>query len=87
MKSELKIGDKLYCKKNLIDYIDYDFVAGNFYKIIKIEHSPAKYTLYIFEPLYFSSGGQVRDILIWNYFCTQKELRKLKLEKINEKVL
>ena len=61
----MKVGDKLYCKKDLQfdkinlyydgsdvfhDFDDYDFVSGNFYEIIEIDYYE-NHTYYIFGHL------------------------------------
>jgi hypothetical protein len=93
----VKVGDKLYCKKTInhhdtklafrrydiiYDYPDYDFVECNYYEIIDIRkfHDELGYE---FKSLYFSSGGILKDIHVVDYLCDEKELRKMKLNKLN----
>ena len=83
------VGDKLYCKETII-YNSNKFVKGRFYNIEQQEYSAGCIFYYISCNDY---GGwfyinkkdfETKFYYIWDYFYTTQELRKLKLDKLNE---
>ncbi len=74
----MKVGDKLICKKDIDSFKkDGEYTIGRIYDVnIKF--------FIIFSSRssrWFSDNGSF-EMMIWDYFYTKKELRKLKLEKI-----
>lgn len=67
----MKIGDKLLCKK---DYIN--MKKGNFYEIFEINENHINIINYTFAIKIYVHN------FAWEYFYTEKELRKLKLESL-----
>ena len=75
----LKIGDRLLCKRDT-DYLGK--VKDKYYTITDIADNK----------VYFSDIGNIKvyffddddDFYIWKYFYTPQEVRKLKLEKLND---
>jgi hypothetical protein len=81
----LKNGDKIFCKKIYNpDGIHYYFTVGKMYRVCKmtdkyiqeIEDDNIVYSVYL------QSDDNTKNAYIWKYFYTEKELRKLKLEKL-----
>ena len=72
-----KVGDKLTCKKVLDASIcNYSFIKGEEYEVLDIDDNI--YTIgNIFYHQYFYYE------YIYKYFYINKELRKIKLERIN----
>jgi len=85
----MKKGDKLYCVKSFIESVGpthYTWTAGKSYRITGIDIEG-----YIIESnsdnVWFENedwfGVKPEDIKYEDYFITEKEIRKLKLDKIN----
>jgi len=80
----LRVGDKLYCKKDLYNWFEED----DWYVINFIDLSDDCITLYdkygdgvdFFERSRHTNQISARPI--WDYFYTIKEYRKLKLKRI-----
>lgn len=88
----MKVGDKIYCKESRINLYNDNYLyenivtKGKWYIITEIDNEHIrissdaglffKYRL-IFNELYYSFD---------DFFMTIKELRKLKLKKINERI-
>lgn len=87
----LKIGDKLLCKDNGNDKLHYtlircdddDGVDGDsiYYFVSSITYE--KLTIYDTFGYYHPDEFGVFKSYLWNAFYTKRELRKLKLDKIN----
>ena len=88
----MKVGDKLYCKTDLIDDGGNYFKKCRWYDIIFVSDSVSFITVKSDEECggvdilvtFQLSKNNTDDHKYWNYFCTNNECRKLKLEKINE---
>jgi len=94
---KLKVGDKLLCKKSF-DLEDYEWfnqthcnatmlIKGTYYLVSDIE--TRWYTdsagVYI-EGMEFHIGEKTQyKMMLENYFYTKKEIRKIKLEKIENR--
>lgn len=82
----MKVGDKLYCYNNHIDYddtIDYrNLTIGKFYEI----KETIKTWINIIDDndnkLYF--GTKRKDFSYKKWFYTENELRKYKLKEVND---
>lgn len=89
----MKVGDKIYCKRGLYNsYGKLFFKKDNWYTIGEVRSS-------IFDTFdivvlserndsvlfYTTTTNNNNEYKYWNYFYSMKELRKLKLKKINEK--
>ena len=81
---DMNVGDRLYCK-NVI----FDFKYGKWYNI----HEVISYGPGIGMVKIIGKGYQVYDftteyvdrLYVWRYFYTEKDIRKKKLEVINER--
>ena len=89
----MKIGDKLYCiknhihNKNVLHKVNHQYTILNIFTDGEISVSSElkvdiSYKLYNDEITVWSNYYCFDDLLS-NYFLTQQEYRKLKLEKIN----
>ncbi|MCK9446679.1 hypothetical protein M0Q50_07435 [bacterium] len=81
----IKTGDKLLCKKSLIDYKE-RFVEFNEYIHIneydnEVIHVRTKTRGFYLKTVKKSLKNDHLDY-VWDYFYTQEEVRKLKLETI-----
>lgn len=84
----MKVGDKVYCKNNLIvPSGDVYFSVGYYYEIIEfgsdlvINNNEDCGCIFAFAKINIHNHWTFN-----NYFNTPKELRKIKLEEINEKM-
>ena len=68
----MKVGDKVYCKK--------DFLFTNKGKVLVIEFVDTN--SYLIDGLHFFKSDIHSDWFFGDYFLTMKELRKKKLEKL-----
>ena len=77
----MKDGDRIYCKKSL-KYDTGIFKQNSYYDIESIRRSSNPINNY--DYIYTGAFGMVKVLMenFGNHFCTEKELRKLKLEKI-----
>jgi len=88
----MKVGDKVYCIKDNIsdageEYEHVYHLNGNVYTILRC-NSKLIYTTTEnqYGDEYYSWYVESNEYKIFsNYFITEKEQRKLKLEKLNEK--
>jgi hypothetical protein len=95
---KFNIGDKVYCKKSL-HYIDgnmteFNFIANNFYTILEIPSNIDDVNCGVYlggsnndnDVFWFYEGNEHWSIdnRFYDYFYTKQELRKRKLNKINE---
>ncbi len=85
----MKVGDKIYCKKDIKF-----FKKGGEYTIDKIVGGVnIKFFLICssgcFNYHWFSNmeDNGCNYEMIWNYFCTKKKFRKIKLESLNKKII
>lgn len=86
----MKVGDRLYCKcvTNGHYWIRCDFEVGNSYVITKIDYDViyincVRFYIWINKNRVPDSNGEA----IWlysNWFYTNQEVRKMKLEKLNK---
>ena len=81
----LKIGDKLLCKKN---YIIFRKEKLYFYEILNVEYEIINIICEkqsIYNSWYFSldPNDKLWDY-IWDYFYTPQEVRKMKLKKLKQ---
>ena len=87
----MKVGDKLYCKKTLktlvIDDQVIHFFKGRYYEIVnyKIQDGVLHYVLK--SELSYTCHIPENSKYIGEYFYTEKELRKMKLDKISGRLL
>ena len=81
----MKVGDKLLCKEYYT--IGNFFEKGKYYNIVEVynnritllDENNNECSLYIIK-----LHGIFDDLILWNFFYTQSELRKMKLKKINK---
>lgn len=88
----MKVGDRLYCYKDLINS-DVEgkrhiFVVGEYYELNFINDKEVR-VVYCYDDYwdYFWFYLDYSDTILnklGDYFYTEKELRKLKLEKLNK---
>jgi len=86
-----KIGDKIICKKSYIITKCY-YISGKMYEVLEIDCVPNKpfFGSYIwttsesdYKYWIWSGEGENKNYLRFeDYFYTEKELRKAKLEKL-----
>ena len=90
----MKIGDKLYCKKELNDvdddYEHFHFEIGKIYNIIEPKYGKVVNNgVFVDEGVgyWFYKGDKHTTIVnkLSDYFYTKKELRKIKLNEIGIK--
>ena len=77
----MKIGDKLYCKKTFstgVGVFDSTFKEGEYYKILQINIDFITVVAIIKSPQIFAFNKS--EIV---NFANEKEVRKLKLDKIS----
>jgi len=80
----LKVGDRIVCKTNIQKYfnnsrfgfIDEEIKVGGIYIIDCIDSDYQIFSVSVFKTKFFIATYD-------NYFYTDKELRKMKLERIN----
>lgn len=85
----MKVGDKLYCindRKYIGSPIN---ISGKIYEILAINSYKNTTTITMSNEIgdqsfYYSLKNNTEHYYIYNYFMTIKEMRKLKLKKINE---
>ena len=70
----MRVGDKVYCKKSFL-FVD----KGEVLSIELVDTNS-----YLIGGLHFFKSNIHSDWFFGDYFLTMKELRKKKLEKINE---
>lgn len=87
----MKIGDQLYCKLSYKNFI----LKNSTYEILSIfniSSSSSEKDLYynMRSEIYIDPYGQTEDSIVFDQndieslFYTQQEIRKIKLEKLNE---
>lgn len=80
----MREGSKIYCKKTIIDRDCVTVISENEWYYLKYRNEQLSH-----NNISRTENGKVMLILDDNdfgeYFYTEKELRKLKLEQINEK--
>ena len=100
---DIKLGDKILCKKSNKGHDNDVGVEENvWYEIVDISKIPADLTAYTYNNfglvryVQVNDGGVFnisfclninnygKDDYIWDYFYSQKELRKLKLDEISK---
>ena len=88
----MKVGDIVICKKEVTLVNGSKFYKGNIYyiylkEILAVYISKSKPS--VVEDgwgwFYFNNYGNNDEFLISDYFYTKKDIRKKKLEEINEK--
>jgi len=81
----MKNGDRLLCKKDFEFYPDGIFYRGNFYDVQKVEGHNIRIGCVISGNDFWFNYTKVYgdSMLVYDYFYTEKEMRKMKLEKIN----
>ena len=78
-----KKSDKLLCKKDDISYNNFKNHKGEYYIITKIYDNVTFISFISVGNLdYFNKKNS--SYYIWDYFYKPQELRKLKLEKLND---
>lgn len=79
-----EVGEKLYCIKDYITAPGAYFLKGNWYEIDDIVgiFYPI-FTVWLVDFLDDNSEWGIDSIYLSNHFCSKKELRKEKLEKLN----
>ena len=84
MINNLKIGDKVLCKKSFDDHNNRYFISGNYYHVcivaleaVYLTYKETKSGMWF----YFNT-----DYLFKEYFYTPQEIRKIKLKKLNVKL-
>ena len=84
----LKVSDKLLCKKDFIRYSIVSITKGKYYTIRSIDSSDdddigvqIKYNDKYSLSWWFSYNIE-NDWYIWDYFYTDKEIRKMKLNQL-----
>jgi len=89
----LKVGDKLICKKDLIrtqglgldeEYDVYVFRKGSEYEVLE-PFTSKKCSKKCYVLIKTDRVFEINKEYIWDWFYTDKEIRKLKLDNINEK--
>ena len=82
---KLKVGNKLCCKNSVITPDGkIHFVKNKSYEIKKIKyHTAGHITYYIFQSEY-SDNSHMPVEQIDYFFYSKKELRKVKLDKVND---
>jgi len=85
MKSKINIGDKLICIENKINDIFIHFTIGKQYEITFISNDAIQVKNdYLYNNIFLISEYSCAANL-WNFFSNDlKEVRKLKLKKLNE---
>lgn len=83
----MKVGDKLICKKDYctsVYYTKFYFYKGHIYEIVDIVDRFG-YKILCIETCNQDIKFSLRckdKLYVWDYFYTQEELRKIKLESI-----
>lgn len=81
----LNKGDKLYCKKTLNHFDLVFFYEGKIYTVINILNNDIRISDEVSSMSFFDiSQSSLDEYRFEDYFMTNKEYRKLKLDKINE---
>ena len=95
MSCKFNVGDRIICKKYYEVHDSYDsydtaymvyisFLEGSEYEVVEIDQTYGFYTMitikYNSEKCYNFVGDYIYD-----YFYTEQELRKLKLEKLEDR--
>lgn len=81
-----KIGDKLVCIKNVNNILGYPlFIKGNIYEILDVSKDDDSCDYTINHILHGNEYGDFSSDFVNIYFKSLKQLRKEKLEKINDK--
>lgn len=75
----MKIGDKIFCIKSKLNHN----TKGKTYKIFHINN--INEILVTTNDWYLGNVYNTTDYKFEDYFVTEKQLRKLKLEKLNDK--
>jgi len=79
----LKVGDRLYCYRNSVVMNTFSYTIGKIYIIVRI-------TEFIWvinddnEQDWFYINDKSNEYSYENWFYTNQEMRKIKLERINE---
>lgn len=78
MKKIEDIPDKLYCKKTLVHNEKIYLIHGNYYKVNILSYNSFSVDCEDKDEIYFNINGN-NKYSWYNYLCTIKDLRKLKL--------
>lgn len=84
---KFKIGDRIYCKRNI-----HDFKRGKYYIIynhvtsttVDVQGEKPSIARHIFRTLPYEY--YINNEYLWDYFLTEKEVRKEKLLKIKNEI-
>lgn len=82
----MKAGDKLYCTTDA-DIFGYIFKKGKIYDLLDNKHNDKDLTVCLIDENYQKLTFHHKSPLfrkLSQHFITQKEVRKLKLNKLNE---
>jgi len=99
--NELKIGDKLLCKRNMSNNSKHEkffFLRGNFYEVKRVYgkfviHDHKDYNAYSSIIEVINERGSVsyfkdsgpQNIRLYRYFHTPRQIRKIKLDAIESR--
>lgn len=92
MVNNLKIGDKLLCKRDMSNNSKHErffFLRGEFYEVFRIYENYKKSSV-IVEVMnergyvtHFKLSGKPQGLNLYRYFHTPRQIRKIKLERIS----
>ena len=83
----MKKGDKLYCKKDTHTWINQKIYKGNecFICAIDMETTYVGISKAACDITWLFYTKKINGVeYIWDHFYTKKEIRKLKIQKLNE---
>lgn len=84
----MKVGDKLYCYCNVFSNNELYFKKDNYYEIISISDNKVSIRSYrgTISLVFFINSTDKRT---WykSYFYTEQDIRKEKINKINDKTI
>ena len=81
----IKIGDRLLCKKSLFNSSMTYFYAREYYTINEIQsESDGEYSYYIIDNNGYTMPFSFNNNTLYAYFYTKQEMRHMKLKKIYE---
>jgi len=95
---KFKVGDRLLCKKSTADETIFQLGVkeGEWYDVVDVSKLPKGLSAFTLGYIHVNDGKSVynfsfsiydypKSLHVWDYFYTEKELRKTKLEQIDEK--
>jgi len=81
----MKPGDKVYCVKNRINILGKSLsTKDNYYTILDIEHNLIKISSDIHDYCYYALSYELGCYTAQEFFISIPQLRKLKLDKLND---